>query len=208
VAEQIPSKKLRRGAREAQAPADARAAVDRLTGENSRRRAALDAMRDRVGELEDNSERDRITGLPNRLRFLGALERVVSQVDRHATPAALLHIDLNGLRTINERHGRAAGDAALAHVATLLARLIRTGDVLGRMRGDEFGLILDHLDHNSAIDTSERLARRISENPLDLDGARVPIAATIGVATILPGDSATDALRRAGKNMSRAKQEA
>jgi diguanylate cyclase (GGDEF)-like protein len=186
----------------------AQQSLDALAGENALLRASLAEMQARLGELEDANERDPVTGLPTRQRFLREVERVVGLVDRHGTQAALLHIDLNGLRAINERHGRIAGDAALIHVARLLSRLIRTTDILGRMRGDEFGLILDHLDHNSAIETSERLARCIAESPLDLGGHLVPVAATIGVATILPGDSAKDVLRRAGKNMSRAKDEA
>ena len=132
---------------------------------------------------------------------------MIAYADRHGTPAALLYIDLEGLEHINEAHGRLAGDAALGHTARLLSRLIRSTDVLARIGGDEFGLILDHLDHNSAIETAERLARCISENPLDLGGASVAIAATIGTATILPGDTVDDVIQRADRNMYRAKVE-
>lgn len=181
--------------------------ADRLADENALLRASMAAMRERLGELEDLAEKDEVTGLPNRARFLGELERVVAHVNRHGTPAALLYIDLEGLKHINERNGRLAGDAALGHTARLLSGLIRSTDVLARIGGDEFGLILDHLDHNSAIETAERLARCIAANPLDLGGKTVAIGATIGTATILPGDSADEVIERADRNMYRAKAE-
>jgi diguanylate cyclase (GGDEF)-like protein len=131
---------------------------------------------------------------------------VIGHTNRHGTPAALLFIDVNGLKGINDRHGHLVGDAALIHVAQLLLGLIRSTDVLARIGGDEFGLIVDHLDHNSAIDTAERLAECIAGNPLEIDGQTVAIAAAIGVATILPGDSVEDVLQRADRNMYRAKE--
>lgn len=189
--------------------ADSAAASDagRLADENALLRASMAEMRERLSELEGLSEKDEVTGLPNRVRFLSEVERVVAHVNRHGIPAALLYIDLEGLKQINERHGRLAGDAALGHTARLLSGLIRSTDVLARIGGDEFGLILDHLDHNSAIETAERLARCIAAGPLDLGGTTVAIAATIGTATILPGDSAEDVMERADRNMYRAKVE-
>lgn len=183
------------------------AAAGRLADENALLRASMAEMRERLGELEGQAERDDVTGLPNRTRFLDEVERVVGHANRHGIPAALLYIDLDGLAQINARHGRIAGDAALRHVARLLSRLIRSTDMLARIGGDQFGLILDHLDHNSAIETAERLARCIVADPLDLGGSRVVVAATIGTATILPGDSVDEVIERADRNMCRAKAE-
>ena len=134
-------------------------------------------------------------------------ERLVSHAGRHGTPAALLYIDLDNLKAINDRHGHFAGDAALIHVARLLGGLIRSTDILARIGGDEFGLILDHLDHNSAIETADRLARCIAAEPLDLGSAMVTLEASIGTATILAGDSVDDVMRRADRNMYAAKAE-
>lgn len=182
-------------------------ANEHLADENALLRASMAEMRERMTELEEQSELDPLTGLPNRRSFLARVERVIAHANRYGTPGALLYIDLEGLAQINERHGRIAGDAALGHAARLLSRLIRSTDVLARIGGDEFGLILDHLDHNSAIETAERLARCISANPLDLGGSLVGIAATIGTATILPGDTVDDVIQRADRNMYRAKAE-
>jgi diguanylate cyclase (GGDEF)-like protein len=178
-----------------------------LTDENALLRASLAEMRERVEELERLADTDTLTPLPNRRRFERELDRAVSQASRHGTPAAVLYIDLNSLKRVNDRHGHMAGDAALIHVARLLQGLIRSSDVVARIGGDEFGLILDHLDHNSAIETAERIGRCIASSPLDLGGSEVRLDAAIGVATILPGDRADDVMQRADRNMYRAKAE-
>jgi diguanylate cyclase (GGDEF)-like protein len=150
---------------------------------------------------------DTLTPLPNRRRFLRELERVTANAKRHGTPAAVLYVDLDSLKAINDRHGHFAGDAALIHVARLLAGLIRSTDVAARIGGDEFALILDHLDHNSAIETAERIGRFIAHSPLDLGGTLVTLEASIGTATVLPGDTVEEIMQRADRNMYRAKSE-
>lgn len=172
-----------------------------LAEENARLRASLAAMESRVAELETLADSDTLTPLPNRRRFLRELERAVAQTNRHGTPSALLYIDVDGLKSINDRFGHSGGDAALLHVARLLSALIRSTDVAARIGGDEFGLILDHLDPDSAIETAERIARRIATTPLRIDGEDVRLEGSVGVATILKGDSADDVLRRADRNM-------
>jgi diguanylate cyclase (GGDEF)-like protein len=180
-------------------------AVARLSDENALLRASLAEMRARLEEMEQASERDALTGLPNRLSFMRSLERAVSQANRHGTPGALLYLDVDGLEAINARHGRIAGDAALIHVAKLLQELVRTTDFAARVGGDEFGMILDYLDHESAIETAERIGRCVGENPLDLGGGRLPIRVSIGIATILRGDTLEDVLRRGELTMQKAK---
>ncbi|MDP8994651.1 MAG: GGDEF domain-containing protein [Pseudomonadota bacterium] len=181
------------------------ASRDALADENALLRASLAEMRDRLEELERLADADTLTPLPNRRRFVRELERAVSHANRHGTPAAALYIDLDNLKAVNERHGHLAGDAALIHVARLLQGLIRTSDLAARVGGDEFGLILDHLDHNSAIETAERIARCIAASPLDVGGSSVALEASIGVATILQGDSVEEVMSRARRNMARAK---
>jgi diguanylate cyclase (GGDEF)-like protein len=175
----------------------------RLADENALLRAALAEMRERLGELELSAHRDPLTGLPNRRHFTAELERVASQAERHGTPAAMLHIGLDDFQALAERHGQLGRDAALIHLARLLRNLIRTSDVAARLGDGAFGLILDHLDHNSAIETAERIARRIAAAPLDAGGRQIALGVTIGTAAILPGDGAGDVLHRAERNLAR-----
>ena len=184
---------------------EVREALARLADENALLRAALAETRARVGDLEEVADSDPVSGLPGARELERQLDRAVAQADRHGTPSALITIDLKGLAAINDRHGRIAGDAALAHVARLLQSLIRTSDVAART-GRGFALLLDHLDPDSAIDTGERIARYIADRPLDLGHTRVGVEATVGVATIFPGDSAEDVLARAERNLERLKE--
>jgi diguanylate cyclase (GGDEF)-like protein len=178
-------------------------AARRLADENALLRAALAELRERLTEFEESADRDDLTPLHNRRHFAAELGRVASQAERHGTPAAMLHIGVDGLAELAAAHGQLARDAALIHLARLLKNLIRTTDVAARIDEDGFGLILDHLDHNSAIETAERIARRISSSPLDAGGSQIPLRVTIGTAAILPGDEAEDVLERARSNLER-----
>jgi diguanylate cyclase (GGDEF)-like protein len=184
----------------------AREALSRLTDENALLRAALAEARTRLGEAEESTGRDPLTALHDPRQFRVELERVLSQAARHGTPAALISVDLRDLKAVNEGHGRVAGDAALRHVARLLKSLIRTSDVAARNGGGAFSLLLDHLDADSALDTAERIARCISAHPLDIGHALVKLEATVSVATIMPGDTVEEVLRRAARNRERVKE--
>jgi diguanylate cyclase (GGDEF)-like protein len=183
------------------------AVIHQLADQNELLRASLAEARARLSELEQLADTDTLTPLPNRRRFVRELERVAAQAKRHGTPAAVLYIDLDSLKAINDSHGHFAGDAALIHVARLLEGLIRSTDVAARIGGDEFALILDHLDHDSAIDTAERIGRCIAASPLDLGGSLVRLEASIGTAMVLPGDTVEEVMQRADRNMYRAKSE-
>ena len=194
-------------AKTADAPIDAEhEALSRLTDENALLRAALAEARARLDEAEETGGRDPLTALLDPRQFGVELERVLSQAARHGTPAALISVDLKDLNAINVGHGRVAGDAALRHVARLLKSLIRTSDVAARNGGGAFSLLLDHLDADSALDTAERIARCISAHPLDIGHAVVKLEATVSVATIMPGDTIEEVLRRAARNRERVKE--
>jgi diguanylate cyclase (GGDEF)-like protein len=184
----------------------ARDALTRLTDENDLLRAALAEARARLGEAEESAGRDPLTALLDPRQFARELERVLSQAARHGTPAALISVDLKDLKGINAGHGRVAGDAALRHVARLLKSLIRTSDVAARGGGGAFSLLLDHLDADSALDTAERIARCISGHPLDIGHAVVPLEVWVSAATIMPGDTVEEVLRRAARNRERVKE--
>jgi len=185
---------------------EAREALLRLNDENALLRAALAEARARLGEAEESAGRDPLTALMDPRQFARELERVLSQAARHGTPAALISVDLKDLKSINDGHGRVAGDAALRHVARLLKSLIRASDVAARGCGGAFSLLLDHLDADSALDTAERIARCIAAHPLDIGHAVVPIEIWVSCATIMPGDTVEEVVRRAARNRERVKE--
>ncbi|MFN3388448.1 MAG: GGDEF domain-containing protein [Allosphingosinicella sp.] len=173
--------------------------------ENALLRASLADAQARIRELEALVETDPLTGLGNRRRFESALERVVGVAERHGAASAVLLVAVEGLAKIEERHGRFAADAALRHVAGLLSGLIRATDMVARVDEDRFALILDHLDHNSAIDTAERIERCIAADPVDLGPSVVAVKAVVAATCILPGDAAGEVMLRLGRNLEAAR---
>jgi diguanylate cyclase (GGDEF)-like protein len=191
---------------EAEETQGARDALSRLADENALLRAALADARARLDEAEEDQGRDPLTSLLDARQLVVEIERVLSKSARHGTPAALLSVDVDELRNINDRYGRVAGDAALRHVARQLKSLIRSSDLAARNGAGAFSLLLDHLDADSALDTAERIARCIAAHPLDLGHAQLTISVTASVASILPGDTVEEVLRRAARNRERVKE--
>ena len=165
--------------------------------ENALLRASLARAEQRIAELEQLAGNDPLTGLPNARRFAAELERVTGLAERHSTPAALVSIDLSAACA-------AHGTLALLHVARLLSTLIRTTDFLARTGEERICLLLDHLDHNSAIETAERLARCIAASPAELAHSRVTLRPFIATTGIMPGDKPHEVLARAEGNLARA----
>ena len=171
-------------------------------------RAALADAQRRIRELEEGAETDSLTGLADGRRFTRALERVAAVAKRHGTTAAIVSIELTGLPDISESQGALAGEAAVVHLARTVSNLIRTTDLLARTGEAEFGLILDHMDHDSAIDTAERLQRCIAAAPVELGRAKVALKVAVAATGLLPGDTAPEVLTRAARNLQAARADA
>jgi diguanylate cyclase (GGDEF)-like protein len=143
---------------------------------------------------------DALTGLANRT----GLDNAVTAALRHDEPAALLLLDLDGFKLVNDAYGHAAGDIMLVEFAHLLRSTIRAGDTAARIGGDEFAVLL------TATDTPELTAQRIlaaaAANPVRLGEDTLPIRASIGVAPSIPGDTTKEILRRADVAMYQAKR--
>jgi PleD family two-component response regulator len=101
---------------------DTATALTRLRHENEQLRRQLAAIQPRIDELERLADMDTLTPLPNRRCFVREVNRVVARTERYGDPAAIMFVDVDGLKAINDRHGHGAGDAALNHVAALLRR--------------------------------------------------------------------------------------
>jgi diguanylate cyclase (GGDEF)-like protein/PAS domain S-box-containing protein len=154
---------------------------------------------------------DVLTGLPNRRLLMERLGALVVQAQAGSRLGAVLYLDLDNFKNVNDARGHATGDALLGHAAARLGQAVRGSDMVARIGGDEFVVLLEGLDPDPAAATSAALevadmVRNALAAPLDLDGQPYQIAASIGVALSLrPGASAHDLLREADTAMYHAK---
>lgn len=170
---------------------------DHLKSDNEDLRREIRALRVQIGELERLADSDTLTPLLNRRAFLREVERGIARVMRHGTSVVVMIADLDGLKAINDGAGHQAGDAALMHVGYALKAHVRAFDVVARIGGDEFGLVLEDLDAEGAEAKARALATSIAAEPLD--GAHVSIS--IGYTLIAHGDSIDSIIARADAAM-------
>lgn len=158
-------------------------------------------------ELVRRSLHDSLTHLPNRMLFQDRVDHALarqSRADSTSPPHALLFIDLNDFKTVNDTLGHAAGDALLVTVADRLRGCLRPPDTVARLGGDEFAILLE----DAAPGSAEAVARRVLDalhSPTDLDGEPVSSAASIGIAFSEVGLDVPGLLRRADTAMYAAK---
>ena len=152
-------------------------------------------------ELEATADIDALTGIFNRRGFDRELKRSLAYVKRYGTRAALIYIDLDGFKPVNDRHGHAAGDAVLKAVAAMLTRNVRASDTVARLGGDEFGLILWNLGEGDAASKAWALEAAVTEAAVDWEGEPLAVGASIGFAMLGPEDELADVLARADQAM-------
>jgi len=176
-----------------------------LLEEIARLRLEVTRLESRVEELDKLAHRDPLVPLANRRGMLRELETMIARHDRHDTPAAVLFVDLNDLKTLNDSFGHMGGDAALVTVAEKLLEGTRATDCVARLGGDEFCVLLEHADEKSAIETAERLIAIIADGDCSFEGSSMPLSVAIGVTLIEKGDTPATVLARADKAMYRVK---
>ncbi len=162
-------------------------------------------LEEQVCELDRLAHLDALVPIANRRGMLRELEMMIARHERHDTPAAVLFVDLDGLKTLNDCFGHGGGDAALVHVAKQLLVGVRTSDCVARVGGDEFCILLNHADEASAIDTAERLVNLVAGGDCLFDGKPMPLSVAIGMTLIERGDTPTAVLARADQAMYRVK---
>lgn len=177
--------------------------------------AEIGRLRDKIAQLEqrvrllDNlAHQDSLVELPNRRGFMRELKALIARVGRYGESAAMLFVDIDGLKRINDGFGHKAGDEALIHVAELLSHGVRECDCVARLSGDEFGILLVHASEDSARETAARLTAQIEDSEKEVDGQRLPLGVAIGVAMIDKADSPEAVIDRADRAMYREKSAA
>jgi diguanylate cyclase (GGDEF)-like protein len=168
-------------------------------------RIAMESLMAALSEAETRADRDPLTNVLNRRAFLREIDRVVGVVERYSRPAAVLYLDMDGFKSLNDRFGHSVGDAALRHVARLLRANVRDSDHVGRLGGDEFGVILIESTPAEAAAKAEILAAIVRAVPLAFEGQSHPLAASVGVHPIAGPEAAEAALARADEAMYAAK---
>jgi diguanylate cyclase (GGDEF)-like protein len=182
-------------------PAELREAVARLAAERDRLRDELARVRGRIASLERLADEDALTPVANRRAFVRELTRMIAFTRRYGVPASVVYFDINNMKQINDEHGHPAGDAALRHIATVLRDNIRSSDVVGRLGGDEFGVILAQTDAAQAHNKAAALAEAIAESPLSWGESTVPVSAAYGVYAFSGTEDPQHAIEAADRAM-------
>jgi len=172
-----------------------------LRNEIRRLEAEVAGLESRVEQLDRLACMDVLVPAANRRGLMKALEMVLARHERHGIPSAILFVDVDGLKSINDRHGHAAGDAALVHLTGLMSQNVRKTDLVARIGGDEFAILLDHSPDDIAAQTAGRLATQVAASELLYRGVALDLSIAIGLAMIERGDTPEDVLDRADRAM-------
>ena len=169
--------------------------------------------------LEDLAHTDPLTGLPNRRAIEDWAARQLRGAARHGFPYWVVLADLDSFKSINDAYGHVGGDALLQQFAGLLKTVIRSSDICGRLGGDEFLLVITHVEADSIIKTVERFREKLAEKQFEIGNEKVSITASFGIAgfsgkeildfttLIRRADKALYEAKRAGRNLIRIEPE-
>jgi diguanylate cyclase (GGDEF)-like protein len=164
-------------------------------------REKIARLEERVRTLDALAHQDALVSVPNRRGFMRELEALIGRVSRYGESAAMLYVDIDGLKRINDSFGHKAGDEALIQVAAALANGVRKSDCVGRLGGDEFGILLAHATEESARETADRLTSAIEQQESQCDGNRLPLSVAIGTTLINANDTPDEVIARADRAM-------
>ncbi len=173
----------------------------RLTAEMELLREQVARLTKRLAEAERLADRDVLTPLLNRRAFLREVERAIAIARRYKAPASVIFLDLNGFKDVNDRYGHAAGDAVLVAVAERLLAAVRAEDVVGRIGGDEFAVLLQRADAHAASLKAWTLREGIATEPVVFHSQQITVGVAYGVREISGADSAEQAIAEADANM-------
>jgi diguanylate cyclase (GGDEF)-like protein/PAS domain S-box-containing protein len=148
-------------------------------------------------DLAHQATHDSLTGLPNRVLLLDHLELALARAQRDNRLVALLYLDLDRFKQVNDTQGHDAGDELLAQAARRISRVVRPSDTVARLGGDEFVILCDDVDDEThATAVAHRVAAAIEARPFVLGDVEMPVSASIGIALSVGGEAHPEALLR------------
>jgi diguanylate cyclase (GGDEF)-like protein len=157
-------------------------------------------------ELDRLARTDALTGVANRRQFTDVAEQELARARRYGSDTAVAIVDLDHFKRVNDTHGHAVGDAVLRHLGERFRDELREIDLVARVGGEEFAVLLPETDAASALAVAERLRRSLGEASVTLAaGAALHVTVSIGVAAVSAGGELDDLLRRADDALYRAK---
>jgi diguanylate cyclase (GGDEF)-like protein len=139
---------------------------------------------------------DDLTKFLNRRQFLDSFETEFKRAQSHGCPLSVMMIDADDFKRINDRHGHAAGDNVLRAMAERCRAVVRKGDIVGRLGGEEFAIVLVDTDLSDAVPTAERLRRTVADESFRVDGDSLRLTVSIGIAALNPQQEDPDDLLR------------
>lgn len=164
-------------------------------------RNEVSVLKLRLNEAQGLADMDVLTPVLNRRAFLREMKRVAAFAQRYGSPASVVFFDLDNFKNVNDRFGHAAGDEALKAVAKRLLGNVRESDVVGRMGGDEFAVLLAQADRETALVKAQSLADAVRSTPVEFGEWSAPLHISFGVREIEPGADPEAALAEADAAM-------
>jgi len=177
----------------------------RVGGFVARYVAAGDPEGRQLADLALASRRDPLTGLPNRRAFEEDLAREAARAARTGASLSVVMLDVDRFKAVNDGHGHAAGDSVLRAVAARAAAAIRAGDLLARVGGEEFAILLPGADLARAAEAAERVRATLAERPVEAGGTALAVTASLGCAALASGEAPEALVARADARLYAAK---
>jgi diguanylate cyclase (GGDEF)-like protein len=178
-----------------------RDAIMTLMHEVDRLRKEIEQTRERLEEMARTADQDMLLPILNRRAFVREISRFIAFAERYGIPSSLLYFDLDDFKSINDAHGHNAGDFVLHHFADLLQTQIRDSDVLARIGGDEFAIILAHVTLDQAEKKGASLAQSLRDKPAMWNGHSVNLDFSYGAYELHVGANVEDAMAHADRAM-------
>ncbi len=158
-------------------------------------------LKARVAELERLTALDTLTPLFNRRHLMQELDRWCWRAHRYGGTFGLLYLDVDRLKSVNDTHGHAAGDAVICSIAEALTQATRKSDIVARIGGDEFAILLDEIDAARLEQKAAAMRKLFTAFPAKTAGPSLPIDVSVGLCLIESGSRASEVLIEADRSM-------